>query len=302
MNHRSIPARGGVRRREDPGSRLRRIAVATLFGVMLLAGGCAGKQVRTPVFDQSGVQVFLRQQMKGDEPIDRGFSHPVTIAPVRITNILARIQVRAEGGEDTTGREAALPTGLLYAIGQGIAEALGKADSSQEVVVMAVERRKSLGVFTSDYLTSLIVWVQDDRLFVHLGELGEVMSRDPRDKPRDPQLTTVDARKRVLGSDGFTPVGPRLVAADWRAAVFSDISAIRIRPGGEIIRRTILLEETPEEDAANQPGPAPPSEGLSPEALRALADLEEARRSGALSETDYQSQRRDILTGKQPAP
>ncbi len=296
MNRRSLAASVAARRGAD------RLVLCALGAAALLAVGCATKQVRTPVFDQSGVEVFLRQQMKGSEPVDHGFSHPVTIAPVRITNILARIQVREKDGEDKTGREPALPTGLLYAIGQGVAEALGKADSTQEVVVMAVERRKSLGVFTNDFLTSLIVWMKDDRLFVHLGELGNVMSRDPRDKPREPQLTTIDERKQVLGGDGFTPAGPRLVAADWRAAVFSDIGAIRIRPGGEIVRRTILLEETPEEDAANRPGPAPPPEGLSPDALRALADLEEARRSGALSETEYQTQRRDILTGNVPAP
>lgn len=296
MNRRSIEPFVAARRGAE------RLALCALGAAALLAVGCAGKQVRTPVYNQSGVEVFLRQQIKGGEPVDHGFSHPVTIAPVRITNILARIQVREEDGEDKTGREPALPTGLLYAIGQGIAEALGKADSTQEIVVMAVERRKSLRVFTNDFLTSLIVWMEDDRLFVHLGELGSVMSRDPRDKPREPQLTTIDKTKRVLGGDGFTPAGPRLVAADWRAAVFSDIGAIRIRPGGEIVRRTILLEETPEEDAANRPGPAPPPEGLSPDALRALADLEEARRSGALSETDYQTQRRDILTGNAPAP
>lgn len=296
MNRCSNAERSAAR---GPGHR----ALACAIGVAaILAIGCVGKQVRTPVYDQNNVRVFLRQQIRSGEPVDQGFSHPVTIAPVRITNILARIQVREEDGEDKTGREAALPTGLLYGIGQGIAEALGKADSTQEVVVMAVERRKSLRVFTNDHLTSLIVWVKDDRLFVHLGELGNVMSRDPRDKPHEPQLTAIDAKKKVLGSDGFTPAGPRLVAADWRAAIFSDISGIRIRPGGEIVRRTILLEETPEEDAANRPGPAPPPEGLSPDALRALADLEEARRRGMLSETDYQTQRRDILLGKLPAP
>jgi len=296
MTRRSISAFVAARRGAD------RLVLVAIGVAALLAVGCAGKQVRTPVFNEGGVEVFLRQQMKGGEPVDHGFSHPVTIAPVRITNILARIQVREEGGEDKTGREEALPTGLLYAIGQAVAEALGKADSTQEVVVMAVERRKTLRVFTTDFLTSLIVWMKDDKLFVHLGELGNVMSRDPRDKPREPQLTAIDKKKRVLGGDGFTPAGPRLVAADWRSAVFSDIGAIRIRPGGEIVRRTILLEETPEEDAADRPGPAPPPEGLSPAALRALADLEEARRGGALSETDYQTQRRDILMGNVPAP
>src|SRR5690606_25794811 len=166
--------------------------------------------------------------------------------------------------------------------------------------VMALERRKSMKVFTADYLTSLIVWMRDDRLYVHLGQLGEPVPTN--EKPREPQLDVIASKKRVLASDGFTTAGPRLVAADWRSNVFSDISAIRIRPGGGIVRRTILLEEPADEDPAAQPGPAPPPEGLSPEALRALAALEEVRRRGELSETDYQERRREILSGKIPAP
>jgi hypothetical protein len=46
--------------------------------------------------------------------------------------------------------------------------------------------------------------------------------------------------------------------------------------------------------------PAPP-EGLSSSALRALADLEDARRRGEVTESDYQSKRRQILAGDLPA-
>jgi hypothetical protein len=276
------------------------IAVALLC-VTVATSGCMTRQVRTPVYDENNVRVFLRQDTKGGKGVDQGFAHPVTIAPIRITNILSRIEVRKEDGDEEENlRQPAISTGVLYTIGSGVAAALAKADPSQAVVVMATERRKSLKVFTADYLTSLIVWVKDDRLYVFLGQLGEPMPTDPRDKPREPQLDVVESKKRVLASDGFTTMGERLVAVDWRSNVFSDLSAIRIKPGGSVVRRTILLEEAPD-DAAGQPGPAPPPEGLSPEALRALADLEETRRSGQLSETDYQEQRRQILTG-QPTP
>jgi hypothetical protein len=283
--------------------RSRAIAVAFVCLAALATSGCLAKQAKTPVYDKNGVQVFLRQATKGGKAQDRGYSHPVTIAPVRITNILARIEVRTEDeDEEKNLRKPAVPTGVLYSIGEGVSQALAKADSSQEVVVMAIERRKSLKVFTQDFLTSLIVWVKDDRLFVHLGDMGSVVSTDPRDKPREPQLDTVVGKKKVLGGEGMTPSGPRLVAVDWRNNVFKDLSAIRVQPGGKVVRRTILVEEPAEDDGSAQPGPAPPPEGLSPEALRALADLEETRRRGELSETDYQAKRREILSGKVPAP
>lgn len=283
----------------------RALASVALLCLTVAIGGCMTKQVRTPVYEQNDIRVFLRQDVKGGKGVDQGFSHPVTIAPIRITNILSRIDVRKEADAEAEVdvenlRQPAIPTGVLYGIGEGVSQALTKADPSQAVVVMAIERRKSLKVFTQDFLTSLIVWVKDDRLYVHLGQLGEPMSTDPRDKPREPELDVVESKKRVLASDGFTTAGPRLVAVDWRSNAFADTSAIRIRPGGEVVRRTILMEEAPD-DASAQPGPAPPPEGLSPEALRALADLEEERRGGQLSETNYQERRRQILSGQLPA-
>lgn len=279
----------------------RRAAAVVVWGCLSVAiAGCATRQARTPVYEENSVRVFLRSDQKGGTSVDQGYSHPVTLAPIRITNILSRVEVRQETEDELqTLRQPAISTALLYPIGEGISQALAKADSSQAAVVMAIERRKSLKVFTADYLTSLIVWVKDDRLYVHLGQLGEPMP-DPREKPREPQLDVFESKKRVLASEGFTTVGPRLVAADWRSNVFGDLSTIRIRPGGNVVRRTILMEEAVDDPAA-QPGPAPPPEGLSPEALRALADLEEVRRRGELSETDYQERRREILSGKPPA-
>jgi hypothetical protein len=273
---------------------------ALLLTAALLSGGCAARVVKTPVFQDNGVEVFLRARTRGGKPVDQGYSQPVTISAIRVTNILARIDVRGADPEKEP-REPAIPTGVLYAVGEGVSKALAKADSSQQVVVMATERKKSLGIFTNDYLTSLILWMKDDHLFVFLGALGEVESRDPRDKPREPEVDHIESKQRVLGGDGYTVQGPRLIAADWRADTFRDVSAIRVRPSGEVVRRTILMESPADANPAEAPGPAPPPEGLSPEALRALADLEESRRRGQLSESQYQQRRREILSGKLPS-
>ena len=45
----------------------------------------------------------------------------------------------------------------------------------------------------------------------------------------------------------------------------------------------------------------PPS-GLSPEQLRALADLEEARRAGEITEAEYAAEQQRILAGQLTKP
>jgi hypothetical protein len=50
------------------------------------------------------------------------------------------------------------------------------------------------------------------------------------------------------------------------------------------------------DDTEFKPKPAV-DESLTPEQLRALADLEEQRRSGALTETEYTTRRNEILRG-----
>ncbi len=63
------------------------------------------------------------------------------------------------------------------------------------------------------------------------------------------------------------------------------------------MRREILLEdEAVEAPEASEPLP----DGLAPEALRRLADLEELRRDGRISEAEYQRRRQALLEGREP--
>jgi hypothetical protein len=262
------------------------------------------KVVKLPVFDENNVEVFLRYESKGGKPVDRGFSHPAVIAPVRLTNLLARIEVRKG---DKPERQPAIPTELLYPIGEGVARALAKADPSQEVLVMATERKRNLAVFTQDYLTSLIVWNKDDKVFVKLGHLDWAVPKDGKDAKEtlpEPKVDEIVGKTRAVPSEGIAAEGNQLVTANWRDPIFKDSGALHVRPGGQVVRRTVLMDSGEEVTLPVEPtsgAPVPP-QGVSPEGLRALADLEESRRRGELTEGDYQAKRRQILAGEEPAP
>lgn len=287
-----IGARGLVAR-----ARIALLLAAAAFG----ASGCMTKTVRTPVFEQNAVEVFLRHSERGGRPVELGHSHPATIAPVRLTNILARIEVRKE---DDKERRPAIPTDVLYTIGEGVSRSLAKANPNQEVVVMARERKRSMGIFTQDYLTSMIVWLQGDRLFVKLGSLDMPLSKNPNEDVPEPKRDAVVGKNRAVPSDGISVENPQLVSANWRDPLFKDASVISIRAGGRVVRRTVLMDSGEESTIPAEPqegAPVPP-QGLSPQALRALADLEEERRRGVVTEAEYQSRRRQIVAGDLPVP
>jgi len=286
-----------VARRRAFGART--AGAAALLATALLTSGCLTRTVRTPVFDENAVEVFLRGEERVGSPVERHYSHPATIAPVRLTNMLARIDVRKDDEKD---RKPAIPTALLYPLGEGISRALAKADPNQEVVAMAQERKRSMAVFTQDYLTSLIVWVEGDKVFIKLGNLDTPLSSGPNDKPKEPQRDDIKSKIRAVPSDGISVENVQLVSANWRDPIFKDAGVLHVRAGGQVVRRTVLMDSGEESTIPPDPtegAPVPP-QGLSPEALRALADLEEERRRGQVTEADYQSRRRQILSGEAP--
>jgi hypothetical protein len=280
-------------------------SVLALVAVSIVASGCFTKVMRSPVYAENGIEVFLRYDQKGGKPVDRGFSQPVQIAPVRITNLLSRIEVRKNESPDRT---PAIETDLLYPIGEGVSRAFAKATSSQEVVVMAKQRKRNMGIFTQDYLTSLVLWNIDDKLYIKLGHLDWALPKDPKETVGEPKASDIIGKFRAVPSDGIAAEGTQLVTANWRDPLFKDSGALSIRPGGQVVRRTVLMDSgeevgTPAEPASG--APIPP-QGVTPGNLRALADLEEARQRGEVTEADYQAKRRAILSNsgisETPAP
>jgi hypothetical protein len=279
------------------------------LGIAVLAcwaTGCITRPVKQEVVDQDGIQIFLRSEERWTTPIDKGYSHPVTIAPVRMAHILSRIDLRPPKGapisfSDDPDRVGAIPTEMLYPMGDGISKALALATPEQEVVVMAIRDTKRWGIFDHDYLTSFVLYVRDERLYFHLSRYDWEIPKRQEERVPEPEVGDRAQRFKLFAGTAMALVTDQSLAIDWRDAIFARPTRTRVLPSGEVVRREILMESLPEADELEDPLEAMP-DNLSPQQLRDLADLEEARREGRVTEVEYRTRRRAILENGETAP
>jgi hypothetical protein len=265
-----------------------------LLGLLasLLATGCITRSVKDVVFQQDQTSVVLRSERKRGETIPKGYQHPLVISPARTAHILSRIEMR--GGEGDSERRAVIPLDMLYVLGEQVSKAFAKANPDQQVVVMAVDRGKHWGIFDRYYLTSFLAYVRDDVLYVQVSRTNWEIPRNLQTDLPEPRLDQQDMKFRLLPSEGMALANPQTVAVSWRDPVFRRASRTRILPSGKVVRREILMESA--EDA-----PAPPlatdvlPADLAPDTLRKLADLEEAKTRGDVTQAEYTAQREAIL-------
>lgn len=280
----------------------RRATVPPLAGLLAASClGCLGPRVlREPVYEQAGVEAYLRSYEVDGEVVPRGFDHPAIIAGVRLSHILAFVDVEIGKGEDAT-QEAAVAPQMIFATGDALSAALEQAGPDQEVVVRAVRHDRRFGIFTRKYLTSFLAHVEGGQLVLSFGHVdweipkarGGVASIG--DELPEPEPSKTQMRFRIVPNDAVQVRGTQTALVDWRDDRFRDPQQIRLLPTGEVRRRTILLQAPPEpESEAPADVDAVPS-GLSPQTLRDLADLEEARRQGEISEAEYRERRRALL-------
>jgi hypothetical protein len=273
-------------------ARLAVLALPTLIGLLAIVA-CGPRYQRVRVFEQRDLEVTLRAEVRKGETVPRNFSHPATISSVRIAHVLSRLDVRMGGEEDDQKRLPAFPTALLYTIGEKVALAFQQADPSQEIVVTAVRSEKRLGLFSAKYLTSFVTWVQGNDLYIHLSRVEWPVPKNEEDEIPEPWVHRRSQDFKVLAAEGVIPVGEQTAAVDWRSPIFRKPTHLRVGAGGKLLRRQILLE-APVEEETEAEAPIVPA-NLSSDVLRALADLQDQRQRGEISETRYHQIRRDLL-------
>lgn len=284
-----------------PGMRAPGVAAA-LLAVALLVMGCAARSVYDRVYEHSGTEVRLRTLKRGTTIVERDFEHPFTISSVRIAHILSRIDIRTEA-KDGLQRGSAIPLDTLYSIADGVSQALAQAGPDQEVVVLSLRKTRRWGVFNRDYLTSFVCYRKEGLLYVHLSRSDWEVSAQQDDKLPQPRIGEHPLKFKVMPGQAMTLADSQSVAVEWRDPVFEKPTRTRVDSSGKVVRRTILMEsdvdESDLEEEEQEPAPLPG--GLSPEQLRGLANLEDKRRRGEVTEAEYMAERRDVLEGKVPS-
>jgi hypothetical protein len=271
----------------------RSIALVALFACAAALAGCA--TTRKTIIERKGIKVQLISK-RGD---DTELKQPVTIAPVRLAHILARIDIRLDVKEGQQ-RVPAFHLDSLESISQALAEGLHEAGPHQRVIVYSIRTDKRFGIFDTNYLTSFIAYVYGDNLFIHLSRSEWEIPPRKEDRLPEPKIGKFPTKFRILPSRGMKLVDEQSLAIAWRDDIFKKATATRVTPSGQMVRKTILMEsqepDSGEAAESSQPSAAPTiPAGVSAKTLRELADLEERRQRGEIGEHDYEQKRNEIL-------
>jgi hypothetical protein len=267
------------------------IAFALLVACAAALAGCM--TTKKTILERKGVTVQLISR-RGDSV---ELNHPTVIAPVRLSHILARMDIRLSVKEGQQ-RVPAFHLEEIAGISEGLALGLQEARPNQRVIVYSIRREKRFGIFDTKYLTSFIAYVHGENLFIHLSRSNWEIPPRRKDSLPEPRIGKFPSKFRILPSKAMRLVDEQSLAIAWQDKIFDRPTATRITPGGKMVRRTILMEsEEPESEAAPEPAadaqtiPA----GVSAKTLRDLADLEERRQRGEIGEYDYEQQRSKII-------
>ncbi len=275
---------------------LLRLGLAGLAVCALSA--CGPKLVRERVFEQPGVRVELRHQVADGKPVARGYAQPTTIADVRIAHILASLSTEDDKGE----RRPMIRSEFVYPLADGIALALAKAGPDDEVAAASFPKERSLGIFTNELVTAFRLALVGDEMQIEFYAFEGTVEREgskasPREYEIPSELPSFAPSFKLVPGEAQTRLGPRGVAVAWRDAYYRRPVSLSFRQG-QARRRTVLMEMPSEEEEAGAADAAPEAVKLSDEQLRALDQLDAARQSGLLKESDYQRRKRLVLENR----
>lgn len=271
--------------------------------------GCATRTAKTNVIERYGLTIDLKSEKRwlGGETL-RGYQHPVAISAERLVHILSAAEVDMQKDDDSPIRErrGAIPAELAGGIAVGLAEALERAGPNQQVSVMALRKQAQHGIFNRKFLTSFTAYVQDERLHLIFSRIDwktqderSGVARGNRGRMPEPTPGQQQMRFRAVHNPLYQSSGPQGVAVDWRDPAFLEAVDLTGSTAGEGKRKDILAEEPiPADERPAEVPSAGELDGLSSAELRRLANLEDERAAGTLTELEYQNAREDILRGR----
>ncbi len=304
-----------------------RPATLALTLLLLVLSGCANRSVTTTVYNHNRIKVLLRSEIKSGELVERGFQHPSSISEQRLASILSQIEFRGKDDAPNQQRQLFAPS-LVPGIASGLSKALAEADPNQEIALMAVHKHFSLGVFTRKSLTSFVSYVEGDDLYILFSRVDwSVEAKATKGGSKEvipvPRANEQVMKFGIIAREPLEKAGNQGVRTVWRDRHWGPMEAIASEPAGveslglerevleveaeivseeQAIQETAETAETQKEKAVvaatpststrvdDEPLPYP----TSPAGLRALADLEEARQAGTISETEYRQERRAL--------
>jgi hypothetical protein len=272
-----------------------RVLATALVLALVLPLGCITREVKDTELDDPDLKIYLRSHARGFTTIEQDFQHPVRIAPERLANILGAIEIRGREAE-LAGVRAAFEPSQLADIAEGLSRGLAKANSDQEVVVIVIRKEIQHLIFDRKQLTNFVAYVRDDLLYLHFSLVdSEISDRVKKTSLPEPRVNDHPMKFRVIPSEGMFAEGVYAVSVEWQDPIFAR-PVKRASADDPRRERTILMEDPDRpEKRHHDPLPSELLPYLTPAQLRELADVEEARQQGRITEGHYRRERDRIL-------
>jgi hypothetical protein len=280
-----------------------------------LGTGCSTRTSRDRIVNRYGLDVHLESERKMfGKAIDQGYAHPSDITVQRLEIILGSLEIeRRERARTVIG--PAIPAEILRPISQGLAEGFREADSTQHIAVIAMRKQRQKAIFHREFLTTLVAFMEGEDLVIHLSRSDWPVPDQQRNLPQQNQRTNVpfpgiddpQEKFRVATNEFVRRSGRSGVAVDWQSDVFNSFASARVARAAPATgasagssdgaggKTTVLMAEPEEPLPEIAPLTSEQIERLSPDDLRSLADLEEARTKGVLTEGEFRRKRQAIL-------
>ncbi len=264
---------------------------------LLLVTGCASRPRRHAIIDRTGMHVDLVHYSRGFSTEPQGFDHPAIISKERLGYILGAIEIETREKKGATIRQPGIHPDMVEPIAAALSQALREAGPDEEVGMQAVRKEQSLGVFHTKYLTTLLAWVKGSSLYIQLHRSDWTIPQAMEEKPLpQPLRNTRPMDFRVVSGEFLYFAGPQTLEIAFGNDVFRTAYRLPGSTGGEKRRREVLMQSPiPQSERKTDDDSGVSLDQLSPDQLRALADLEDDRRSGRITEQAYQRARRELL-------
>ena len=280
-------------------SRSARALLVLLIGLLLgiSLAGCATRTVRHSVIKRHAIQVDLVRQVQGFTVEKQGHEHPAIISTQRLSNILAAIEVETPAPGEGVIRQPAFAPEMIEKTAEGLAQAFAEASPDEEVGVKVIRTQARLGIFSKKYLTTFLAYVDKGQLYLLLRRVDWPIKESDEKKPwPEPMKNRKVMNFRVVSGPPIYFAGVQDLEIDWQSDVFRTAFRLPGSTKGETRRREVISSSPVPRDELDAVSDGSPDLGdLTSDQLRALADLEDDRREGRITELDYQRERRQLL-------
>jgi hypothetical protein len=280
-------------------SRSPRSLLVCLVGLLLASSlvGCATRTVRHSVIKRHAIEVDLVREVSGFTVEKQGHEHPAIISTQRLSNILAAIEVETPAPGQGTIRQPAFAPEMIEPTAEGLAQALAEASPDEEVGVKVIRQESRLGLFDQKFLTAFIAYVDEGQLYLLLRRVDwPIKESEEQKRWPEPMKNRKVMNFRVVSGEPIYFAGVQDLEIDWQSDVFRQPFRLPGSTKGEKRRREVISSSpVPRDELESSGGDGVDLRDLTADQLRALADLEDDRREGRITELDYQRERRQLL-------